>query len=480
MSTPDEFARTARATLDALERYARDSSRAHGPAIGIGPLDDMIERLDLRRWVRDGGMDEHGFAGFLERYLANTTRLDHPGYVSHQLGPPDTPSALADLVHGRVNNITTVYELGPAATAVENVVTDWMLEKVGFAGDGAGRLTHGGSLGNLTALLAARARAVPESWKRGTPADLAVLAPASVHYSVLRAAAILGLGEDAIVPIASDSLGRLKPSGLATALERAEAAGRSPIAVVASACATATGLHDDLRAVGTFCRERGLWFHVDGAHGVSAVLSARHRHLLDGLDLADSVVWDAHKMLRTSAMCTGVLFRSAQDLARAFDQEASYLMYQDVPGNDLGLQTFEATKAPIGLKLFLNLAWRGEGGLGSYLARQYEKTRRFYRLIRARPWFDCPYEPESNILCFRYRAGGNDLHLEVRRRLAEEGDFHVAATELARIRHFRLTIMSPETEAADIERLLDRIERIASSLGAPPVAEPVAAAAKPA
>ncbi len=476
MSAADEFARTARATLDALERHGRESSHADGPAIAAGPLDDMIERLELRRWMRDGGMDEHGFARFLDRYLANTTRLDHPGYVSHQLGPPDTPSALADLVHGRVNNITTVYELGPAATAVEVVVVDWMLQKVGFGKGAAGRIAHGGSLGNLTALLAARARAVPESWVLGTPSDLAVLAPASAHYSVRRAAAILGLGEDAIVPIASDSLGRLKPSGLATAVKRAEAAGRRTIAVVASACATATGLHDDLRAVGTFCRERGLWFHVDGAHGVSALLSARHRHLLDGLDLADSVVWDAHKMMRTSAMCTGVLFRSAQDLARAFDQETpSYLIYQDVPGNDLGLQTFEATKAPVGLKLFLNLAWRGEGGLGSYVARQYEKTQRFYRLIRARPWFDCPYEPESNILCFRYRAGGNDLHLEVRRRLAEEGDFHVAATELARIRHFRLTIMSPETSEADVERLLDRIEHIASSLGAPPVAEPVAA-----
>jgi L-2,4-diaminobutyrate decarboxylase len=471
-----DSASTARVALDALERYGRASRQGDGPAIAVRSLDDLVERLELRRWLPGGGMDEHGFARFLDRYLAHTTRMEHPGYLSHQVAPPDWPSALADLVHGRVNNVATTYELGPAAAAVEIVVVDWMLDKIGFRPGGAGVLTHGGSLGNLTGLLAARARAVPDSWTRGTPPGLAVLVSESAHYSVRRAVAILGLGEDAIVRVESDDVGRVLPSDLDAAVERAAAAGRRPIALVATACSTATGLHDDLRAMGTFCRERGLWLHVDGAHGVSALLSARHRRLLDGLELADSVVWDAHKMMRTSAMCTGVLFRRAEDLAHAFHQEASYLMYEDGVGADLSVRSFETTKAPVGLKLFLNIAWRGEGGLGSYVARQYDKTRRFHRLIEARPEFECPYEPESNILCFRYRAGDDELHREVRRRLAEEGDFVIAAADLGGRRWFRLTVMSPETDEAEIERLLDEIERIAASCEAPPVAAVAAAA----
>jgi L-2,4-diaminobutyrate decarboxylase len=453
-----DFEKSVAVALEALARHRREN-----PAIAPAPLDEVIERLELREWIDAGGaMDDEGLGRFLDRYLADSTRLEHRDYLSHQIAPPDVPATIADLVHGRLNNITTVYELGPAAAAVEVVVVEWMLEKVGFAG-GAGVLTHGGSLGNLTGLLAARARAAPDSWVHGTPPGLAVLTASSAHYSVRRAMAILGFGEAAIVPVESDAFGRMVTADLPAAIARAEAAGRRPIAAVASACATAAGLHDDLRAVGELCRERELWLHVDAAHGASALLSARHRHLLDGIDLADSVIWDAHKMMGTSAMCTGVLFRRATDLARTFHQQATYLMYGDELGPDISTQTFEATKAPIGLKLFLNLAWRGEGGLGSYVARQYDKTRRIHRAIAARPAFECPYVPETNILCFRHRPSGDATHLEVRRRLAEESGLHLSSAELDGRRHFRLTVMSPDTDEADVGRLLDEIERLAAS-----------------
>src|SRR4051812_50057782 len=116
-------------------------------------------------------MNVDSFGPFLERYLDNTTRLEHPGYVSHQVGSPDFPSGLADLIHGRVNNIATVYELGPSATAVELVVVEWMLEKLGWSRAGGGVLTHGGAPGNLTGPVAPPAGAGPDSGRGGTPPD---------------------------------------------------------------------------------------------------------------------------------------------------------------------------------------------------------------------------------------------------------------------------------------------------------------------
>src|SRR5207247_957702 len=116
-------------------------------------------------------------------------------------------------------------------------------------------------------------------------------------------------GEEAVIELEVDELERIRPDRLTDALERCVAAGRRPLALVATGPATSTGLHDDLRSIGAFCVDHGIWLHVDAAHGGSALLSKRHRGLLAGIELGDSVVWDAHKMLRTSALCAAVLVK---------------------------------------------------------------------------------------------------------------------------------------------------------------------------
>ncbi|MFC6073686.1 pyridoxal phosphate-dependent decarboxylase family protein, partial [Microbispora bryophytorum] len=295
--------------------------------------------------------------------------------------------------------------------------------------------------------------AAPDAWTEGVPGDLALLAPPSAHYSITRAAAILGLGERAVVPLDVDELGRIDVARLGEGLDRARRAGRRPMALVAAACATGTGLYDDLRPIGEFCAEHGLWFHVDGAHGASALLTEEHRHLLDGVELADSVIWDAHKMLRTSGLAAAVLVRREGDLDAAFRQQASYLFYGD-QGFDLIGRTVECTKGALGLKVFLNLAWRGERGLGEHVAGRYATAHRFWELARERPGFHCPYEPESNIVCFRY---GDGDQAAIRETLLEEGSFHLTSAEVGGVRHLRVTVIAPATDDKTLEALLDRI-----------------------
>src|SRR5919201_1299480 len=284
----EDFDQAARATIERLAAYIDASQRGAEPAASTPPIEEVVEALDLRRLVREGGMDPDGFANFLDGYLERTTRIHHPGSLAHQVAVPDLPSALADFIHGSINNPMAIYEMGAAGAAIELVVLGWMLEKVGWSPDmSAGVLTHGGSLANLTALLAARGRATPWAWTEGTPPDLAVLAPPSAHYSIRRAVGILGLGENAVIPLEVDELERIRVDRLPAALERVRAAGRQPMALVAGACATGTGLYDDLNGIADFCGEHGIWLHVDGAHGASALLSSRHRGLLDGIECAD-------------------------------------------------------------------------------------------------------------------------------------------------------------------------------------------------
>jgi L-2,4-diaminobutyrate decarboxylase len=460
MWQPGEYEEVAGRAVEALGRYVERTQRGDGPALSRPPLPGVQRDLDLHRLIREGGIDLDAFlAGYLER----SNRKHHPGALAHQVAVPDVPSAIADLVHGATNNPGSMYEMGAAAATVEVTVVEWMLEKVGFEPTpGAGILTHGGTLANLTAMLAARARAAPEAWTDGVGGDLAVLAPPSAHYSIARNTAMLGLGEGAIVPLEVDELERIRPDRLGGALERAGRAGRRPMMLVAASCATTTGLHDDLVAIGDFCREHGVWFHADAAHGASALLSPRHRHLLDGIEQADSVIWDAHKMLRTSSLCAAVLMRDEAALTGAFHQEASYLFYgEDHPDAfDVMPRQVECTKAQLGLKLFLSLAWRGEQGLGEYVADRYDATLRFWELIRGREGFECPYRPESNILCFRYGTD-SDAQIEIRERLMEEGRFHLSSAELSGERYLRMAVMAPSSGEGTVLEMLDAIERVA-------------------
>ncbi|NUT42570.1 MAG: diaminobutyrate decarboxylase [Thermoactinospora sp.] len=442
----EEFVDAAGIAVEELAAYVDESQRGAVPVLARRPPGELARMLGLREWIAEGGMTPDAFREFLRCFLREGTRLHHPAYLAHQTASPDFPAALADFVHGATNNPMAIYEMGAAAATAEFEVLRWMLAKVGFSG-GGGVLTHGGSLANLTVMLAARARAVPEAWDEGVPGDLVVLAPPSAHYSVSRAVSILGLGQRAIVPLATDGLGRIDTGRLP------DISGKRVMALVAGACATGTGLHDDLRTIGRWCRERDVWFHVDAAHGASALLSPGRRGLLDGIELADSVIWDAHKMLRTSALAAAVLVRRESDLDAAFQQEASYLFYGD-QGFDLINRTVECTKAELGLKIFLNLAWRGERGLGDYVAGQYATAHRFWELGRDRPGFAFPYEPESNIVCFRYGTGDQAV---LRERLMDSGRFHLTSAELGGVRHLRITVMAPATDDKTLEALLDAV-----------------------
>jgi len=470
-----EYEALAGIALARLTEYIEASRAAREPVGGHAPLAEVYAALELDRWTGPGGMDERSFAAFLDRYLSYSTRLHHPATVGHQTPPPEAPAAVADLIHGAINNPMAIYEMGPSAVAVEFAVLNWMIARIGWTpqplpsaeatgGHAAGVLTHGGSLANLTGLLAARAAAAPQAWEEGVPADLAVLVPENSHYSVARAVAIMGLGSRAIYPMETDHRGVVRADRLESALERLQADGRRCMAVVANACATATGLHDPLRPMGEFCREHGLWFHVDACHGASALLSRRYRHLLEGLELADSVVWDAHKMLQTSTLCAALLVRDAAAFQATFHQEASYLFYgDDRYGIDFVWRAVECTKAGLGLKVLLNLAFRGERGLAAYVEGRYAMAREFHELIRARPGFECPYEPESNILCFRY--GDDDaLQVRIRERLLRAGRYHVTSTLLNGRRFLRLTVINPLTDTATLAGLLDAIEETAAEL----------------
>lgn len=277
-----------------------------------------------------------------------------------------------------------------------------------------------------------------------------------------RAAGILGLGAGSVVTLPVDDNDVLDVAAIPPVLDALGRERRRPMALVANAPSTATGLHDPLRAAGELCRQRDIWFHVDAAHGASALVFPQLRDRLDGIALADSVIWDAHKMLRTSGLAAAVLFRDATAFDMAFQQEASYLFYEDDSlGVDLIPRTVECTKAGLGLKILLQLAMRGADGVACYVESRYDAARRFHALIADRPGFSAPLAPEANIVCFRY-DGPDELQVRIRRQLLDEGSFHLSSAAVHGQRFLRMTVTTPSVDDRVVHDLLDAIERVAA------------------
>jgi L-2,4-diaminobutyrate decarboxylase len=468
------FETDAEIIVQALSDFYERSVSGEGPVIHQPPMSRLAADMELSALVRDGGLSGQKLTRFMDQYLSALTRIYHPANIAHQQAVPHYMAALAGLVDNFVSSDGSIYELGPASVTIEYFLINWLLEKVGWTpaplntqqgteeGCGGGILANGGSLANLTALIAARTRLVPEVWLEGNPGNLALLAPAETHYSIARAAGIMGMGNRAVYPLEVDQWGIILPERLPDAYARVEADGKQVVALIANAGTTAAGLYDPLHEIGTFCRERNLWFHVDAAHGGPALLTEKYRDLLRGVELADSLAMNMHKLGRVTAFCTALLVRDARSLDEAFTQEASYLFYEkEQPGYDFLHRTIECTKPVLGLKFFMVLAAMGEAGLAEYIERQFDLTAEVYDYLQGLPDFSCPVKPQSNILCFQAQ-GAADAPLALRDRLLKRGNYYVSTAVLNGQRYLRLTLNNPATTLDEIKGLVREIRELLS------------------
>lgn len=465
---PEAFRREGHALIDVLADYLDSTGRRDGPVLAYRPPKELLDR-----WPEpDGTGPTRSLMDIVPRVIEESHHLHHPRYIGHQVSSPLPSAALAELVSAVLNNGTAEYEMGPVSNVMERRVSDWLGAALGLPPPVEGLFTSGGSVGNLTALAAAR-QAIDglDVWDRGVAGvePLAILASDQAHYSNDRAARILGLGAGGVIPVATDAQFRLDPGTLAEAHSRAKRDGRRVFAVVGSACSTATGAFDPLDAIADYAVEHGLWFHVDGAHGAMAALSPKYRHLVNGIGRADSVVIDAHKMLQMPALVTAVLFGRQGAADRTFHQEQSYVGFRadgtDFAWWDSGLRTLECSKRMMALELYASLTQHGTNVFADHITRTFDLARWFAGLIEDSPDFELAVEPQANIVCFRYvHADVRDtdaLQLRVRNSLVRDGVFYIVKTRLPEGVFLRTTIINARTNEDDLRDLLDTIRSTA-------------------
>jgi L-2,4-diaminobutyrate decarboxylase len=467
----ENFKKEAHELIDLLSEYLDQSQK------GNLKVQNWKEPNDLLDYWRSFEFDRENSRHFFENILHGSVNVHHSQYMGHQISPPAPIAALASFLGSMLNNGMAVYEMGAAGTAIEKLVIEDLNHRIGFDQDKAdGLITSGGTLANLTALLSARQVMIEEDvWQNGLQQKLGILVSSEAHYCVDRAARIMGFGSEGVIKVPVDESYRMKVDELDKYLEEAQQKGIKVIAVVGSAPSTSTGMHDDLEAIGQFAQKHQLWFHVDGAHGGAALFSDKYRHYLKGIERADSVVIDGHKMLMTPAIMTFLLFKEKRYAKATFTQKAQYLLEstQEDHWYDIALKSFECTKRMMSIQFYILLQKYGAELFDEFVSTLYDSGKLFSKKIQEHPQFELAVDPDTNIVCFRAfydhlsEEALNDLNKKIRQKLLEEGDFYIVQTTLNSKVFLRTTIMNPNTQEKDFENLLRRLTELSVSLKSP-------------
>jgi len=412
--------------------------------------DEML--VTLRRDLPPAGIDVISALDEAAAILDQSIAQSRPRYFGYIGSSGLDIGAIADLLaHSYDPNLAI--DAG-AATLVEEQALRWTAEFVGYRA-GGGAFTSGGTVSNLTALAAARERAMPGSRVTGITTPGTIYCSRDSHYSITRAAELLGIGSKNVRGIAVDDERRMIVSDLAAALDEDAAAGKVPIAVIATAGTTLTGAVDPIDPIADVARERGVWLHVDGAYGAPAasVLPDTFR----GLARADSLTVDAHKWMFVPKACGVVMVRDGEDLARTFGHATNY-----IPGQRNAVDaTLEYSRPLRALKLWLAFRVHGADIFRQEIQKTLDHALRLYELADAHPLWAVGCHPQLSIVILRRVDVDND---QLVRNLQRDGRVYVSHAVIDGETWLRPCFTNARTSEEDVRALLSVADDVAKSL----------------
>ncbi|TDD68646.1 aspartate aminotransferase family protein [Jiangella aurantiaca] len=435
------------------------AARLRETATAIEPLPDDAEPLgevlaDVGRTV-----------------LAHGARVTDPWCAAHLHPPTLVTAAAAELAIAATNQSMDSYDQAPMATYVEDRLIGRLNQLIGLPATGSGVLTSGGTASNLLGLLLARDHAAGGANLSGLPAGAGrwrILASAGAHVSVRQAAAVLGLGRDAVVAVTTDDDGRMDVAALDRTLGQLTQTGAVPIAVVGTAGTTDTGAVDPLAALADRAAAVGAWFHVDAAVGSALVLSDRLRPLVAGLERADSITADLHKLWWQPIGASALLVRDAAAL-RSVREPADYLNRTDDDVLNLVDRSLDTSRRFDALKILVSLRATGRRRLAGLVEHLVDLAAKAGEAVRRHPDLELLAPPQTVTVLFRCRPDGVDedrldgLNVDVQRRLLASGRAVVGRTRYRGRVALKLTFTNPLTNHDDVAALLAAVAAEASA-----------------
>ncbi len=330
--------------------------------------------------------------------LPRSLNLNNPRYMGHMDSVPLVITVWADALASAINNNMLSSELAPLFTQIEADLMSWFGQLFGLGAKSFGTLTSGGSLANITALLVARNHKIPEIKSCGISNRLVAFVSDAAHTSFDKGMNVIGLGSKNLIRIATNSSGEIKLDDLEAKIQEHLKLGNIPFFVGAIAGTTITGAIDNISALAGISRKYNCWFHVDAAYGGAAILSPSWKHLLSGIDQADSITFNPQKWMWIARTCAMLLVKERQDLINGFDNTLPYMADNSLNFGNFNLQ---GTRRTDSLKLWLALRSLGLDGYAELVDNSMDKARALKRYIDRSRDVELVCEPTINIVCMR-------------------------------------------------------------------------------
>jgi glutamate/tyrosine decarboxylase-like PLP-dependent enzyme len=458
---PDNAGDYRAAIADSADRLVRHLTTTDGnPSRGTSPREaaSRVAATDLDAPLGDSGavLDE------LSRlWLDDTIWFHEPTYAAHLNCPIVIPALMAEVFISGVNASLDTFDQSVGGTFIERHLIDWTAERIGFdtGSDGPradGIFTTGGTQSNLQGLLLARGHSSgPRDKQR-------IFASVDGHFSVQKAARLLGLGEDAVIGVTLDDDRRMDPVALARALAASQERGEIPMAIVATAGTTDFGAIDPLQEIAGLARAHETWLHVDAAYGGGLLISPRHRDWLAGIEQADSVSIDYHKTWFQPVSCSALVVRDGATLGHV-TWHADYLNPKDSAHPNQVDKSLQTTRRFEALKLWVSLRVMGADALGGYLDDVIDLTRDVADAMRDMGDIEIAADPQLSTLVFRYRPVGvpdhevDRINTRIRAELFDGGRAMVAATKVGGVSFLKFTLLNPKATRADILGIVELV-----------------------
>jgi L-2,4-diaminobutyrate decarboxylase len=391
--------------------------------------------------------------------------VGNPATMAHLHCPVAVPALAAEVLISATNQSLDSWDQSPFATLVEERVLSWLTNFAGMPDTASGSFTSGGSQSNMTALYLAAERQGLAVRGNGV-----IFTSEQSHFSIQKSASLLGFAKDAVVTIATDEAGRMSVPDLQGAIVDAMAKGRPTVAIVATAGTTDLGAIDPLAGIADLAKMHGVWLHVDAAYG-GGLLFSKHRHRLRGIERADSIALDFHKMLFQPISCGALLLRDHSHFS-PLAMKADYLnpevsIFGDVPNYvESSIQTTRRSDA---LKVLMTLRSIGRDGLDALISKTLDNARAAAGAVRKRDYLHLAQLPELSTVLFRYVSPqgperSDELTLAIRAELFRSGIAALATTVLGGRLHFKLTLLNPHSTPDVIDRVLDAVGEMARQL----------------
>lgn len=467
----DAYREQAQRCIDLIHQHLDE---VECPFSGVAPeelcsLFDGLD-LDIPLGKLEPALDE------LERlYLNDAVYFHHPRYMAHLNCPVVLPGVVAESIISSINTSLDTWDQSAGGTFIEQALVDWTARRLELGADADGVFTSGGTQSNLMAMLVARDRFCNshpdggDTQQQGLPhfaSDLRILASEASHFSLKKAAAVLGLGQQAVMPVDCDEQFRMDPKALRQKLEECQRDNLMPIAVVATAGTTDFGSIDPIDEIAVLCRNYGIWLHVDAAYGGGLVTSKSHRHRLHGVAQADSVTIDYHKSFFQPVSCSAFIVRQRQNLGY-LTYHADYLnpcVQSDIAPPDQVNKSLQTTRRFDALKMWLTLRIMGADAIGNMLDQVIELTREGYGLLREQPDIETLVAPSLSTLVFRFRprhmnpgALLDKLQDDIRAHLSRSGKAVIAATRVNGQRYLKFTLLNPDALTEDLRAVITAV-----------------------